>query len=57
MRAVDVIANVLKGEGIDRIFGIPGAGATTDLIDAATKLGIEVVLTSHETSAATIAAV
>ena len=57
MRAVDVIANVLKEEGIDRIFGIPGAGATTDLIDAATKLGIEVVLTSHESSAAMIASV
>jgi len=57
LRAVDVIANVLKEAGIDRIFGIPGAGASTDLIDAATKLGIEVVLTSHEGSAAMIAAV
>jgi thiamine pyrophosphate-dependent acetolactate synthase large subunit-like protein len=32
-RTVDVIAEVLKREGIDRIFGIPGGGSTTDLID------------------------
>ena len=57
MRTVDVIAEVLKNEGIDRIFGIPGAGATTDLIDAATKIGIETVLTGHESSAAMIASV
>ena len=56
MRTVDVIANVLKEEGIDRIFGIPGAGASTDLIDAASKLEIEAVLTSHEGSAAMIGA-
>jgi acetolactate synthase-1/2/3 large subunit len=57
LRTVDVIANVLKEEGIDRIFGIPGAGASTDLIDAASKLEIEAVLTSHEGSAAMIASV
>jgi acetolactate synthase I/II/III large subunit len=54
---VDVIASILKENGIDRIFGIPGSGATTDLIDAVSKRGIEVVLTSHESSAAMIASV
>jgi len=56
-RAVDVIAEVFKREGIDRIFGIPGAGSTTDLIDAATKAGIETILTGHETLAALIASI
>ena len=57
LRTVDVIAEVLREEGIDRIFGIPGGGATTDLIDAARKLGIETILANHEGSAAIIAAV
>jgi len=56
-RAVDVIAEVFKREGIDRIFGIPGGGSTADLIDAAGKVGIETMLACHEGSAALIASV
>lgn len=56
-KTVDVIVKVLKREGIDRIFGIPGGGATTDLINAASKAGIEPVLSGHEGSAAIIASV
>ncbi|MBW1695490.1 MAG: thiamine pyrophosphate-binding protein [Deltaproteobacteria bacterium] len=56
-KAVDVIAEVLKQEGIDRIFGIPGSGATTDLIRAAGRVGIETILVGHESAAALIASV
>jgi acetolactate synthase-1/2/3 large subunit len=52
-----VIAEVLKHEGIDRIFGIPGGGSTSDLIDAVQKAGMETILTCHEASAALIASV
>jgi acetolactate synthase-1/2/3 large subunit len=56
-KTVDVISEVLKNQGIDRIFGIPGGGATTDLVHAAIKTGIEVVLSGHEGSAGLIASV
>jgi acetolactate synthase I/II/III large subunit len=54
---VDVVVEVLKREGIDRIFGIPGGGSTTELLDAAKRAGIEPVLCCHEGSAALIASV
>jgi len=57
VKTVDVIAKVLKREGIDRIFGIPGGGSTTELINAAKKVGIEPVLSCHEASSAMIASV
>lgn len=57
LKTVDVISTVLKNEGIDRIFGIPGGGATIDLVSAAKKAGIEVILSGHEGSAALIASV
>ena len=56
-KAVDVIVEVLKREGIDRIFGIPGGGSTSDLVNAASKAGIEPVLSGHEGSSAIIASV
>jgi acetolactate synthase I/II/III large subunit len=56
-KAVDVIVEVLKKEGIDRIFGIPGGGSTTDLVNAASRAGIEPVLSGHEGSSAIIASV
>jgi acetolactate synthase I/II/III large subunit len=56
-KAVDVIVEVLKREGIDRIFGIPGGGSTTDLVHAASRVGIEPVLSGHEGSSAIIASV
>jgi len=54
---VDVIVEVLKREGIDRIFGIPGGGSTTELLHAARRAGIEPVLCGHEGSAGLIASV
>ena len=57
INTADVIAEVLKSEGIDRIFGIPGGGSTTDLMVAANKRGIETVLSCHEASSALIASV
>ncbi len=57
MKTVDVIAEIFKREGIDRIFGIPGGGSTMHLIHAVKRAGIEVILTAHEASAALIASV
>jgi len=53
----EVMAGFLKKKGVDRIFGIPGAGSSTSLMEAAEAVGIEMVLTGHETSAAIIASV
>ena len=53
----EVLAGFLKNRGVDRIFGIPGAGSSTSLMEAAASVGIETVLTGHETSAAIIASV
>ena len=53
----DVMAEFLKNKGVDRIFGIPGAGSSTSLMEAAEAVGIETILTGHETSAAIIASV
>jgi len=53
----EVMAGFLKNKGVDRIFGIPGAGSSTSLMEAAASVGIETVLTGHETSAAIIASV
>jgi len=41
----------LKDAGVDRMFGIPGGGATAELVSASKAIGIEFVLTQHETSA------
>ena len=41
----------LKAAGVDRMFGIPGGGATAELVSASKAAGIEFVLTQHETSA------
>ena len=49
---VELIATMLKREGVRYIFGIPGGGGTIDLLDATEKAGIRFVLTTHETAAA-----
>jgi len=49
---VELIATMLKREGIQHIFGIPGGGGTIDLLDATEKQGIRFVLNTHETAAA-----
>jgi acetolactate synthase-1/2/3 large subunit len=41
----------LRQAGVDRIFGIPGGGATAELVSASSAHGIDFVLTQHETAA------
>jgi thiamine pyrophosphate-dependent acetolactate synthase large subunit-like protein len=43
---------MLKREGVQYLFGIPGGGGTIDLLDATEKQGIRFVLNSHETASA-----
>ena len=49
---VELISTMLKREGVQHIFGIPGGGATIDLLDATEKDGIQFVLNTHETASA-----
>ena len=51
-----VIARVLSGAGIDRVFGLPG-GEVLVLIDELRRAGIEFVLMRHEANAGIAAAV
>ena len=57
MTGAELIANHLSSQGVRHIFGIPGSGFSLDLIDAASRLGIDFVVTAHEGSAAMMAAV
>src|SRR5208337_3552724 len=52
---VELIATMLKREGVQHIFGIPGGGGSIDLLDATEKAGIRFVLATHETAAAMMA--
>lgn len=49
---VELISAMMKREGIQHIFGIPGGGATIDLLDVTERDGIRFVLNTHETAAA-----
>lgn len=49
---VELISAMLKREGVQYLFGIPGGGGTIDLLDATEKQGIRFVLNSHETASA-----
>ena len=50
------LAQGLSKLGVDRIFGVPGGGPNLDMIAAARDVGIEFVLTHHETAACITAA-
>ena len=54
---VELISTVLKREGVQYLFGIPGGGGTIDLLDATEKDGIRFILNSHETASAIMACV
>lgn len=54
---VELVSTLLKREGIQYVFGIPGGGGTIDLLDATEKDGIRFVLNSHETASAVMACV
>ena len=49
-----IIADNLKELGVQRIFGLPG-GEILELIEACRKVGIEFILTRHESAAAFMA--
>jgi len=50
------LAQGLNHLGVDRIFGVPGGGPNLDMIAAARDVGIDFVLTHHETAACIMAA-
>ncbi len=45
------ILESLAEAGVDKIFGIAGGGPTADMVSLAPRVGIDFVLTQHETSA------
>jgi acetolactate synthase-1/2/3 large subunit len=51
------IVIALRETGVDKMFGIPGGGPTADLVSSCADVGIEFVLTQHETSAVVMAGV
>lgn len=53
---VEVVAEFLGGAGVSRIYGVPGEGASLDLLEAARGRGIPFVLICDEGSAAIMAA-
>ncbi len=50
------VAAALRGLGVKRMFGVPGGGASLELIDAAAGHGIDFVLARGETAAVLMAA-
>src|SRR5512140_876013 len=57
MNMSQAVSKMLKGSGVDFLFGIPGGGSSADLINTSEDEGIKFVLTQHETSAAIMAGV
>ncbi len=57
MKMSQAVSKMLKGSGVDFLFGIPGGGSSADLINTSEDEGIKFVLTQHETSAAIMAGV
>lgn len=49
---VELVSSMLKREGVQYLFGIPGGGATIDLLDATERDGLQFVLNTHETASA-----
>jgi acetolactate synthase-1/2/3 large subunit len=41
---IDVLAQRLAARGVKRFFGVPGGDCSLDLIDACSRVGIDVVL-------------
>jgi len=57
MNMSQAVSKMLKGSGVDFMFGIPGGGSSADLINTSEDEGIQFILTQHETSAAIMAGV
>jgi acetolactate synthase-1/2/3 large subunit len=54
--AAEAIAAFLAAAGVRRIYGAPGGGSTSDIIEAGRRAGVEFVLVHHAASAALMAA-
>jgi acetolactate synthase-1/2/3 large subunit len=57
MNMSQAVSKVLKGSGVNYLFGIPGGGSSADLMNTSEDEGIKFILTQHETSAAIMAGV
>ena len=57
MNMSQAVSKMLKGSGVDFLFGIPGGGSSADLVNTSEDGGIKFILTQHETSAAIMAGV
>jgi len=57
IRVVDALVDRLLALGVARMFGVPGGGSSLDLIEAASRAGIDFILCRTETAAALMAAV
>lgn len=55
MQVADLVARILKEEGISYVFGYPG-GEVTTMLEALRKQDVRFILTKHESSAAFMAA-
>ena len=53
---VDAVAEFLAAAGIRRVYGVPGAGSSLDVIEAICRRGIELVSTHHPGAAVLMAA-
>ena len=56
MRLAELVVDDAKRRGIDHMFGIPGSGFPLDVLEAGRIIGVDLVLTAHESSAAIAAA-
>ena len=56
LTVAEALAEAFRARGVGRIFGVPGGGASLDVIAAAAERGIDFVLAQTETSAAIMAA-
>jgi len=54
---VDLLAERLAARGVRRFFGVPGGDCSLDIIEAASRVGIDFILTRNETAAAIMASV
>src|SRR5512139_3881852 len=55
MNGADQIVHVLRTAGVRHLFGMPGGGSNTDLVEAAGRHALPFVLTQDETCGAIMA--
>ncbi|WP_249869191.1 thiamine pyrophosphate-binding protein [Oceanobacillus saliphilus] len=57
MKLGEAIVQKLKVSGVDTVFGIPGGGTSSDLLCNMDEMGLDFILTQHETTAAIMASI